>query len=348
MSLNSISFSSKVDSSLKRKLNDIWKQFMSSFGYEKYYNLKEISQNIDSIYNSTLEQNNKACISSTKSLFQFLSQNSITSFSEKNISYFLTSGNKKGLYLLSEPKIWIMYIIFIDQKLSDEENKILIIMNLFKEALKYNCDIISLFEFFLIYISKIRYEDFFLIESKNILEIIPKEFILLYNKKKSLLKTIFSMDNTNYLDKGNYDYTQSTFFSTDKQSNNELIFQKNEKNNEFKLDEEKNCAKNNNIYLDMNNINVICKDYLNKGFFVIFKEKKNLKEKENEPIIENPFSNYESNEEEEEEYYLMPLLNKYNDYDQKMEASNTLILIDKSIYKNYTYFPHDINIISKL
>ena len=127
-----------------------------------------------------------------------------------------------------------------------------------------------------------------------------------------------------------------------------MIFQKNEKNNEFKLDEEKNCAKNNNIYLDMNNINVICKDYLNKGFFVIFQEKKNLKEKENEPIIENPFSNYESNEEEEEEYYLMPLLNKYNDYDQKMEASNTLILIDKSIYKNYTYFPHDINIISKL
>ena len=44
----------------------------------------------------------------------------------------------------------------------------------------------------------------------------------------------------------------------------------------------------------------------------------------------------------------MPLLIKYKNYDQKLDADNTLNLINKSIYKNYTYYPHDINIINKL
>ena len=353
MSSNKLNFSSKENFSLKRQLNEIWKQFMSSFGYEKYYNSKELNQKYDSIYNSTLEQNNRNCIFSTKLFFQFLSQNSIT-ISENNISHILTSNNKKGLYLLSEPKIWIMYIIFIDQKLKIEKNKILIIINLFKEALKYNCDIISLFEFFLIYISKISYDDFFIVENKNILEIIPKEFIILYNKKKSILKTIFCKDNNDYLCTPiypNFVNTQSTIFSTDNQINNEFIFENNGKNNEFKLEEEKKeikCFKNNNRSLDLNNVVIICKDYLNKGFFAIFKEKKNLKEKENDDIIKNPFINYESNEDEDEQYYLMPLLNKYIDYEQKMEANKILILLGKSIYQNYTYFPYDINIITKL
>ena len=243
-----------------------------------------------------------------------------------------------------------MYIIFIDQKLNEDKNKILIIMNLFKEGLKYNCDVISLFEFFLIYISKIDYDDFFLIETKNILEIIPKEFLFLYNEKKPILKTIFSIDNSNYLDKTNYPYTQSTnIFSTDEQNNNDFISQNDEINKEFKLEEESKYVKSNIYCLNMDNINIICKDYLNKGFFVIFKEKKISKEKENDEKNENPFINYEFNDDEEDEqYYLMPLLNKYDDYEQKIEASKTLILIDKSIYKNYTYFPHDINIISKL
>ena len=352
MSFNKLeikSLSSNKNTLLKTQLNEIWKQFMISFGYQKYYNLKEINQKLDNIYNSINYISNNSCLSSTKSLFQFLSQNSII-VSENNNSQFLIANNKKGLYLLSEPKIWIMYIIFIDQKIDNNKDKILIIMNLFKEAINNKCDIISLFEFFLIYISKIENFDF-LINSNRIIEIIPKEFLFLYFKKKSILKSIFYKDNFHYLGAPfEYASTQSTIFSTNKQitnNSNEYIFHNNEKNEEFKLNEEKNNLKdNNNICLDLNNIIIICKDYLNKGFFAIFQEKKNSKENEEE-IITNPFTNNEFDE-EEDSFCLMPLLNKYNNYDQKMEANQTLILIDKSIYKNYTYYPYDVNIINKL
>ena len=347
------SFSSNKNTLLKTQLNEIWKQFMISFGYQKYYNLKEINQKQDSsIYNSTnnIFRNNTSCLSSTKSLFQFLSQNSII-IPENNNYKFLISSNKKGLYILSEPKTWIMYIIYIDQKMDNSEDKIPIIMNLFKEAINNNCDIISLFEFFLIYLSKIENFDFF-INSNKIMEIIPKEFIFLYYKKKSILKSIFCKDDFNYLGATNeYAYTKSTIFSTDKPINNndEFIFHNNEKKEEFKefkLNEEKNNFKNNNICLDINNIIIICKDYLNKGFFAIFQEKKNNKENEEE-ILTNPFTKNEFDE-EEDDFYLMPLLKEYNNYDQKMEANQTLNLINKSIYKNYTYCPYDQNIIDKL
>jgi hypothetical protein len=117
----------------------------------------------------------------------------------------------------------------------------------------------------------------------------------------------------------------------------------------YKNDEhlfENNILKNDNICLDINNIIVICKDYLNKGFFAIFKETKNVKGN-NEEMINNPFVNKEFDE-EDENYCLMPLLEKYNNYEEKMNANKILILINKSIYKNYTYYPYDINIINKL
>ena len=40
-----------------------------------------------------------------------------------------------------------MYIIFIDQKFDDDyQNKTIIIMNLFKEAIKNNCDINNIYK----------------------------------------------------------------------------------------------------------------------------------------------------------------------------------------------------------
>ena len=346
-------FISNENSQMKKQLNQIWKQFMSSFGYQKYYNSKEFNLKLENIYNSTSNflQNESSCLSSIKSLFQFLEQNSI-SISEKTYP-FLFSNNKKGLLLLSEPKIWIMYIIFIYKKYDDEnknKNKILIIMNLFKEAIKNNCDIISLFEFFLIFISKLEYNDFSIIKSQNILDILPKEFISLYINKKTILKSIFNKENNNYINIS-YENTPTTIFSTDNQNknnNNHDIPQIYGKNNEFKLDEEKNnIIQNNNICLDMNNLIIICKDYLNKGFFAIFKEKN--KKGNDEEMIKNPFINNEFGvDEEDENFCLMPLLKQYQNYDEKINANKILSLIDKSIYKNYTYYPHDINIINKL
>ena len=344
-------FISKENSQMKKQLNEIWKQFMSSFGYQKFYNLKENNQKsrIENIYNSTsnILQNESCCVSSIKSLFLFFEQNSIL-ISKNN--HLLISNNKKGMLLLSEPKIWIMYIIFIDQKYDDSLNKILIIMNLFNEAIKNNCDIISLFEFFLIYISKLEYNDLCIIKSKKIIETLPKEFIFFYIKKKSILKNIFNKDNYNYnyiKISNNIGNTQSTIISTDINYNQPDFQNKDkDKNEEFKFDAENNILKNDNICLDINNIIIICKDYLNKGFFAIFKENKNLKGN-NEEMINNPFVNKEFDE-EDENYCLMPLLEKYNNYEEKMNANKILILINKSIYKNYTYYPYDINIINKL
>ena len=65
--------------------------------------------------------------------------------------------------------------------------------------------------------------------------------------------------------------------------------------------------------------------------------------KDEEDIIKNPFlGNNNDDEEVDENYYLMPLLQKYDNYEQKMDANKTLILINKSIYKDYTYYPYDL------
>ena len=383
MSFNKFQMKSLVSTDntpIKKQLNEIWKQFMISFGYQKYYNFqKEINNKLNyNLYNSTINSygNNSSFILSLKSFLDFLEQNLI-SISENNNYHKLFSNSKKGLSLLSEAKIYIMYILFIDQKYDNNnyyQNKIVIIMNLFKEAIKNNCDIISLFEFFLIYISKIEHEDFSIFKSKQIMEILPKEFILLYIKNKSILKNIFCKNNCienkdSNIGNNSYFYipnsvwnTQSSIFSTNKIKNDKNLFQidMNNENEESKLEEKKNNSDkydnnnnndniiNNNINLDINNIVVICKDYLNKGYFAIFKEKKNLK-KDEEDIIKNPFlGNNNDDEEDDENYYLMPLLQKYDNYEQKMDANKTLILINKSIYKDYTYYPYDLSIISKL
>ena len=349
-----MSFNSKDNTYIRKQLNEVWKHFMSSFGYQKYYSFsKEANNKLDNIHHSIssyMMQNNSSCISSIKLLFKFLEQNSITII-EKNNSHILISNNKKGLLLLSEVKIWIMYIIFIDQKFDDDyQNKTIIIMNLFKEAIKNNCDIISLFEFFLIYISKIDQEDFSIVKSRKIIELLPKEFILLYIKKKNILKNIFSKDSSKYNYFGtskDFVNTQSTIFSTDKQNKNDYFLNINEKNEEFKLDEEKNNYKsdNKNKCLDINNLIIVCKDYLNKGYFAIFKDKKINKENDKNFIGNNE---EEIDSDEDENYYLMPLLNQYNNYDQKKDANKVLILINKSIYKNYTYYPYDISIVNRL
>ena len=194
-------------------------------------------------------------------------------------------------------------------------------MNLFEEALKNGCDIISLFEFFLIYISEMEEKTFKEKFDINFKEIMPKEFIKLYHEKKYFLRNIFPKNeenifNNNYLTEDNIN-SNSTVFSSNKKEKNK-------------------------IYIDINDIIVITKDYLNKGYFVIFQEKKNLKGN-----ILNSLINLEL-EEDDEEYCLMPLLIKYQNYEQKLDANNTLNLINKSIYKNYTYYPHDINIINSL
>ena len=307
----------KENLSYKKSLNILWKQFMSSFGYKKYYD-NSVNKNKYISYYENIITDNEACKSSIESFLDFLKDNSI-SINNNN----LIVNNQINLDILSEAKIWIMFIIYISHNNNKKTgNHFDIVINIFKEAIKNGCDIISLFEFFLICLSEINEKNFQeKFNIKNIEEIMPKEFIILYQKKKYLLRNIFPKNeenifNNNYLINDEIQ-THSTVFSSKKKENKKIC-------------------------LDINDIIVITKDYLNKGYFIIFQEKKNSKEN-----ILNSLINYDF-EEDDEEYCLMPLLIKYQNYDQKLDANNTLNLINKSIYKNYTYYPHDINIINSL
>ena len=323
------SFTPVKKSSSKPKLNILWKQFMSSFGYQKYYNSSPREKNNISLLNNIINEDSKD--NSMKLFLDFLQENSISFINDK--TYNLISTDKKGIELLSEAKIWIMFILYITEDNSKVKN-CCDVMNILKEAIKNECDIISLFEFFLIYISQINKNDFCIdFNLDNINEIMPKEFIVLYEQKQNILKSIFQKDvyNSNSIDMRN---SLRKFLSSDIMPNSHsTLFSSNKKENE----------KFTKINLDFNNIIIISKDYLNKGYFFIFQNKKDIKEKE----MLNPFMNYEF-EKDDDDYCLMPLLDKYQNYEQKMDANKILILINKSIYKNYTYFPHDKNIINRL
>ena len=319
-------------SSSKIKLNILWKQFMSSFGYQKFYN--NISKEIKNASSSYDIINTDSTDNSIKLFLEFLQENSISLINDNDNTYNLISSDKKSNEILSEAKIWIMFVIYVSQCTFKDKNY-LNAMNIFKEAIKNECDIISLFEFFLIYISRIKEKDFCInFNMDKISELIPKEFIILYEQKKDNLKNIFKSDIFN---NDNFKMRNSLkkFLSNDIMTNSHsTLFSSNKKENE----------KFNKINLDFDNIIIISKDYLNKGYFFIFQNKKEIKGNE----ILNSFMNLEFEEDDNDDYCLMPLLDKYKNYEQKMDANKILILINKSIYKNYTYFPHDKNIINRL
>ena len=316
------SLNGKENLSYKKNLNDLWKHFMSSFGYKKYYNP---SKNNNMISYEVINNNNERDLS-IKLFLQFLDENSIEINNNNLIAKYSI-----GSEILSEAKIWIMFIIYvrnINNKLGVNNN---IVMNIFKEGIKNGCDVISLFEFFLIYISDIKekyFIEYFNIE--NIEKILPKEFIVIYYQKKNILRNIFQKEEYEVNDNFSMRNSLKKFLINDSINNPTKFF----------ISEEKEKKKE--IHLDIEDIIVISKDYLNKGFFIIFKNRKDSEENRRNTLISYDF------EEEDDDYCLMPLLIKYKNYDQKIDANNTLDLINKSIYKNYTYYPHDINIINKL
>ena len=316
------SLNGKENLSYKKNLNDLWKRFMSSFGYKKYYNP---SKNNNMISYEVINNNNERDLS-IKLFLQFLDENSIEINNNNLIAKYSI-----GSEILSEAKIWIMFIIYvlnINNKLGVNNN---IVMIIFKEGIKNGCDVISLFEFFLIYISDIK-EKYFIEDFNigNIEKILPKEFIVIYYQKKNILRNIFQKEEYEVNDNFSMRNSLKKFLINDSINNPTKFF----------ISEEK--VKKKEIHLDIEDIIVISKDYLNKGFFIIFKNRKDSEENRQNTLISYDF------EEEDDDYYLMPLLIKYNNYDQKIDANNTLDLINKSIYKNYTYYPHDINIINKL
>ena len=200
----------------KSELNALWAYFMTAYNYSKYYTDKEIKQSNDITKDNRIKAIKKLSSFFQKYNIKILSNDSLYSTTNKNI--------------LKEAKIWIMYIIINIRK----ETTISSICNIFDYAISYNCDVISMFEFYLIFISELNNNKFdFFFNSEDCILYIPESFIYIYRENKQLLRNIFH-DNS-------YSDIDSDILLSEEEENNDLI--------------------------------VISKDFLKRGIYAIFKKK---------------------------------------------------------------------------
>lgn len=342
-------------STAKLELNGIWKDFMSSFNYEKYYHFDKFTKSSKNINDSNIFDYSNSIITrslSIKSLNKFFKKYSINILDNQTLYINYESDNSKNLSeLLSESKLWIMYIIITLHRYNNNvnesnsfENKINLIVNLFNEAVRKKCDLISLFEFFLIYISFLSKEEYNLFQSSQMIKLLPREFILLYSQKKEILKNIFSKnEEINFLaekidlvgDETNF-FSEKTNFELDgKLENNKgKEREKNNQDDNCSQNENKNFINDENVYITNENniqIRIIDKNYLNTGYFALFEEKNSTKE------IDMNIN-----------YIIMPLKQNFSNYKEKIEAEKILNKINNSIYRDFIYYPYNSQFISQL
>lgn len=168
-------------------LNNIWSYFMTAFHYKIFYKSNNISNNNDTEHKSTTIAIQK--------LNNFFTNNSISIQQNLNLH---SSHN----YLLSNPKLWIMYIV-----LNIKQNKPLSdIFTLFHFAIENGCELVSMFEFFLIYISRLSEKEmnYLNMNFTELVKLLPDKFIILYKERKFLLKDIFKEENEEINESNNY------------------------------------------------------------------------------------------------------------------------------------------------
>lgn len=327
-------------SQVKGELNEIWKEFMSSFSYNKFYHLEKIKKiNEEKIVSDSyiiegINENLNRSLS-IKKLNKFFQKNYINILDNKALYIQIDTKNKDITELLTEAKLWIMYIIItldqFDNNINESiciENKINLVINLFYEAIKNRCDLISIFEFFLIYVSSLSQEDYNVLLSSQMMKIIPKDFLILYSQKKTLLKSIFEKNSGNYSKNEEMDFAD---YETNLNSE-PINFDLEKDFNKFIEKEREQESKDGHGYINFGNnkeLKIINKDYMSKGFFALFED--------------NSF-----NEENNYDYILMPLKEHYNTYDEKIEAEKTLENINNSEYKDYFYYPYNKLFVSQI
>lgn len=326
-------------SQMKFELNEIWKDFMTSFNFDKYYQqdtkIKASKATLDSnFFDGVNESINRSL--SIKKLNKFLKKYSINILEDKTLYIDKESKERSISEILSEAKLWIMYILITVDKsnnnTNDEsiscENKIFLVVNLFNEAIKNRCDLISLFEFFLIYLSSIPNEEYELFLSDQTMKILPKEFFILYSKKKTILRNIFDKANEN----NPFKIEDITEFEAN--LNRDPIDIEFEKEfNSFMRNEKEEKEYKVIIIEENKRMRVLDNNYLNQGFFALLQEDK---------------SDYKEKYIEVENYLVMPLKMSYSSYDEKIKAEKTLDMINNSLYKDYIYYPYNSIIISQL
>ena len=284
------STSTKPKLSSKDEIEKIWSDFMTAFNYSKYYTP---SPNINNSYCYSTPTKSQAI----NQLNEFFTSNSIY-IKTKECLYSNTSKR-----LLSDAKIWIMFIVISNHLSKGKSNKetAIKVCQIFKNALQNRCEPISLFEFFLIYISELSEDIIYEILEGGI----PEEFIAIYKENRELLRDIFKtkecVDNAIFS------------FSTVKDGQNEIT----DIPTDFTCDIDSYLKNDTDL---LNNYTLVAKDYLGKGIFMLIK---------NNTILS----------EDTPEYIIIPLKGEF-EYEEKKEVGNLLRQLNESEYANYEYYPY--------
>lgn len=284
------STSTKPKLSSKDEIEKIWSDFMTAFNYSKYYTP---SPNINNSYCYSTPTKSQAI----NRLNEFFTSNSIY-IKTKECLYSNTSKR-----LLSDAKIWIMFIVISNHLSKGKSNKetAIKVCQIFKNALQNRCEPISLFEFFLIYISELSEDIIYEILEGGI----PEEFVAIYKENRELLRDIFKtkecVDNAIFS------------FSTVKDGQNEIT----DIPTDFTCDIDSYLKNDTDL---LNNYTLVAKDYLGKGIFMLIK---------NNTILS----------EDTPEYIIIPLKGEF-EYEEKKEVGNLLRQLNESEYANYEYYPY--------
>ena len=284
------STSTKPKLSSKDEIEKIWSDFMTAFNYSKYYTP---SPNINNSYCYSTPTKSQAI----NQLNEFFTSNSIY-IKTKECLYSNTSKR-----LLSDAKIWIMFIVISNHLSKGKSNKetAIKVCQIFKNALQNRCEPISLFEFFLIYISELSEDIIYEILEGGI----PEEFVAIYKENRELLRDIFKtkecVDNAIFS------------FSTVKDGQNEITGIP----TDFTCDIDSYLKSDTDL---LNNYTLVAKDYLFKGIFMLIK---------NNTILS----------EDTPEYIIIPLKGEF-EYEEKKEVGNLLRQLNESEYANYEYYPY--------
>ena len=164
------STSTKPKLSSKDEIEKIWSDFMTAFNYSKYYTP---SPNINNSYCYSTPTKSQAI----NQLNEFFTSNSIY-IKTKECLYSNTSKR-----LLSDAKIWIMFIVISNHLSKGKSNKetAIKVCQIFKNALQNRCEPISLFEFFLIYISELSEDIIYEILARGVSQMVGSTII--YNER---------------------------------------------------------------------------------------------------------------------------------------------------------------------
>lgn len=290
------STSTKPKFSSKDDIEKIWADFMTAFNYSKYYCPSFKVNNSYCYYNTTKSQ-------AINQLNEFFTNNSIY-IKTKECLY--SNNNKR---LLSDARIWIMFIVISNHLSKGRINKesVMKICRIFKNALINRCDSISLFEFFLIYISELPEDVLSDIICDS--DIIPNELITVYKENSETLREIFKSKEC--LDNAIFS------FNTVKDSTNQIEKEITDIPSDFTCDIDSYLKNDTDL---LNNYTLIDKDYKKKGLFMLIKNNTLLSE-------DTP------------EYIIIPLKKEF-EYEEKKEVVNILHSLNESEYTNYEYYPY--------